>query len=341
MKILITGMTNRNSGRIIDYANHAPIFRDVFRDLGHEVDLRPLTVDDVRAGAKSYDHVLAFFSPVLDMHANDALLVTALLGNRSDGLWLGFDDWQFYRVWSGYGTLERLPKYRYDGVITGKRRGRDDFVGSSRLRNAFERGRKHWSKPSSGEPRVLLRPTLLTVFPWHQAREYKYVSLIDKPIFVDPSSYVELPAVERPARRARRHVLAVLGNHSRWVEKQKPTWPVDTYGYKAERLPEPVLVQRYAEARTVLAPRYPHAPVAWWRARYNFATHVRSILICDETDITQVKLPSYRTSVQEVEALNTRKLDELAEAQAREFVANTWSRETLLTNIKRNLRDYA
>lgn len=340
MKILITGMTNRNSGRIIDYANHAPIFRNAFRDLGHTVDLRPLTLADIKSGANDYDLVVAFFTPVLDMHAADALAVTALLGARSAGLWIGFDDWQFNRIWSGYGTLERLPKYKYDGVITKNRRHRDDFVNSKKLQAAFERGRKQWSLPGSGEPRKLERPTLLTVFPWHDATAYKYVSLAGPQIFIDPSAYVELPPVERPARRARRHILAVLGNHSRWVEKQAPTWPVDSYGYKAERLPEPVLVQRYAEARTVLAPKYPHATAAWWRARYNFAAHARAILICDKTDITQERLASYQTTVTEVESLGTKRLDDLAESQAAEFTANTWTKKVLLSQLRKHLRDH-
>lgn len=328
MKILITGATSIQIGKSSRYVSLPQLLRDGLLALGHKVEQREATPNDYKTRLASYHRVFVFIAPQLDLHTVYSLGAWLALDERPDAA-VCFDDWQVGRVPSGARTCLKLPRYYFDSPITQQKKHRDEVKASKNLTAAIVRTTE-WLASDDWSNRKVVMP----LFPDHDTSRFKNLPTKLKITPLDPSSFVPV-YVNRSAKKARlRHwVSATVGNHRPWLAKQGFSWPVDLYGHKAERLTEPQVMEKYAEAWGTVAPRYPHSGSGWWRSRYNFAAQAGCITYCDQGD-SWAKLPAYALSPAEVEASTDRQLRAIAAAQRDTITTMTWNKQQYLSALE-------
>jgi len=128
--------------------------------------------------------------------------------------------------------------------------------------------------------------------------------------------------------------LASIDKYMKWLEAHHFTWrPVEVYGPKNyERLKEPEVVQRCAEARGVISQPYKQAGSGWWRVRFIHAVWAEAVLLADPREVAALGDP-YHQPVHIIEAMTDSQLDDLARAQGKELRDRAWSREQFVSAL--------
>lgn len=342
MKILMTGANARSIGSTrvrYDYVQFHQIVREALEELGHEVDMRPVfEAEDVRCYDRALVHVGAP-SSLSNGYLPGAAHTLAVMEDRAR---VYVDDW----------SAERLA----DDIAAHVERQK----GWERHVNVFRP--KEWSrlghvKHVNAARRALLRFLDIGGPPWPIAGPFfnwgdrtgffqtgkRKINAV--PIGIDPSPDIYHLDEARDLPKDRRWILATLQNHDRWLEDLSATWPIDVLGAQPKAVggvrlataQNPVVseadVQRaYGAAWGVLSPWYKTAGTGWWRARFNFATEVGSILFCGDADGEAIG-PAFTVPVAEVEELLDHELEALAEAQQSELWAYESSHDELLQRL--------
>lgn len=326
MKILMTGCTARQVGSTrlrYDYLDVSQLLAVALRTLGHEVELRRVTVGEQLA--KRYDLAL------VGMIAPNKLVATYQYG----ALWtlramgehalIYFDDWTITDLRSGVRTVSRQLRagdFRLDRW--GKAR-------AMKLRKQL-----YQTLDLLAGPRCPW-PVLVPLFAWGNVEELLVDSIDARVYTYDPSPISSFPRLKPTAgvgRRSRVWILGSLANHQPWVETLKLRWPIRYYGnakLNQHVLPEKLLLEEYETCWGILAPRHPRPGTGWWRPRYLHSIRAGAVLRCDPADAVKIG-PSYELPVG-VEELTDAELAGIARRQGEEFNAYLPSRASVLGRL--------
>jgi len=132
--------------------------------------------------------------------------------------------------------------------------------------------------------------------------------------------------------KRREWVLGSIQPHDDWVNRKPHDWDVTYLGSRlairrnsGERLKtEEDVLARYNESWGILSPPYPQAGCGWWRSRFMYSARVRSVLVCDKGEADSLG-SAYRYSMADVEALDDRSLQALADEQAAQLAPHMGS----------------
>jgi hypothetical protein len=337
MKVLITGSTPMHVGKTAKLLLFAQchVVRDALMRLGHTVEHREVPINEALAGAPGFDRVIIFQAPYLMLGANYALATLILIQTRSDAILAFEDGTRLSNFQQHYSQMVRTPAYFFDRFIGLMKHGRDEVVASKRAKSLVEKSVAELAMP------VWQRPSLVALFPWGSIAMLaeNVRGMFSQATVYDPSSMVPLPRVV--GRGKKKHwVLATLGNHQKWVDRHLLRWPVSKFGYHGERITEPEVLRHYSDSWGVLCPRQPVTAAGWWRARFNFAAHVGSVLLCDKADAAAAAFPDvYGKAPGQIEEMKPAALIMLAAEQARIMWKKTWSADQLLGVIGSVIRD--
>lgn len=191
-------------------------------------------------------------------------------------------------------------------------------------------------------------PVLAPMFPWG---DHKFLMTgtkasgnYDAKLFtVDPSAWLKYPNVDipKPLNKKRQWVMAALSDHSRWVQKQGPKFPIEYVGNKrmegTKVLSEGNTVQLFADSFGVLSAGYPSAGSGWWRTRYLNAAWAESLVYSDPRDAAIMGRP-YQGTMQEFESITTEiEYSTRVEEQAFWLSKNISTKDNVKTIIERLL----
>lgn len=323
LSILVTGMTTLATGGTgpLALCSFARLLVEALRDCGHAVDHRPPEEGEDLSG---YDVVLVGLITPLGA-AKWLFPALDVIGRaRASGCALGFylDDWKLTAV----KTNLKFVRNHLDW-IDGPRQG-------SLVSQPW--ASEHPDQVACVLDALLDRPwpsTLIPKFSWGDGGRILTAAKIGAGgvHFLDPSSYVPTHAVATPSTRAREWVNAALTKPSKaqqqWLRRFR--WPVVDLGVKRQGQPqlvEPLLVQRYADARGVISRPYPHKGSGWWRDRFVFAAQAGAVLYADPAEVADLGGP-YAVPLAQIEAMSDAELDQLGADQAGHLASRAWSRE--------------
>ncbi len=330
MKILITGVTNVQTNHLARYQSSPILIAEGLRALGHEVEHRGVSPDEVMRGSwlDRFKRVIVYTAPLNDPYVGWQHGASCVLWKRPDA-WLAFNDWQIHRVWSGFKTVHgHNHNYLWHSVMARGRKWRAEALERYRVEIEAEMAAlasDHWK-----------RRILVPHYPWGDVTQlHNLPPKVDQVSWVDPSSMIPYPKIKRASRelRAKRWVHAALGNQEKWLNKLELRWPIERWGWHTTRLEEHEVVQRYAENWGMFVPRY-RSSRGWWRTRLNFAAYAGAVALPALDDAIAQTFPrAYGKTHREIEGMTHQQLGELARAQAKVMRHETWDRPKFLAAL--------
>lgn len=343
MKILMTGTSARSVGSTkirYDYVALSDIFERALRDLGHEVDRRPVSTDESDT-LDEYDRALVlvnWVSSLSSMHDHEAGLALDRLGDRAI---LYVDDWRTQSLaddidhhvlrdvgWDNH--VFRFRKKEYAALTFGQ---------TERIRAAYL---------SLIDETYPVRPMIGPFHPWGDPSKHLEVSKVPlnvRLLPIDPSPMVHIPFetfLKFRRFRRRQWVLATLQNHDRWLKKLDLGWPLVQYGGVKKGgggiraggpdrvVPERDVVQAYADNGGMLVAPYANEGSGWWRPRYTFALETNTPIYVGSRVDAELIGPSFTNEVADIEAATDDELDALAARQAAQWRSHEGGPEDFL-----------
>ena len=362
MKILMTGFTAlqiNSENRSIQKIDVPGFVVKALKELGHEVDWRRVQVGEDLSG---YDMAWVNLAPLHSLNGRQGAmgsLYTLSSGIPCVGF---FDDWQFSAVFNGAKALVRRPAILYKHLLTGaEHRGGEGATYFSRadVEAALERVRTR--DPEAGRKVSIERYYMLDKDEIIQPYEKQLVQAAEDllnarweagmtpvcPMYsfgdrtgvrkrmpskvgpieaLDPSAVVQetLDAVFplSPVGKIKGWVLGALMPHDTWLEKKKPSWPVEIVGSRklirkmgGQRFnTEQEVLEFYNKYWGIMSPPYMHAGSGWWRSRFIYAAHVGSVLVTDKGEGDALG-DAYKLTIDEIEKMDTAQLQAAAQAQ--------------------------
>ena len=286
MKILVSGATGIQVGRepIMNYVSFHPLFVKILRELGHEVDNRPVVIGE---DLSKYDRLVIASAPIASMGARwtySALWAMSWWDRVPVGSLI--DDWDARPIGSSiriaasgawnrlFRTLETEMVPRFDKEWV------EEEENQAVLKKTVRRLRRDYPQ------------TIAPFFKWgdNPAAIFGSAPLPFREIAaVDPSPIQTNFTIEPVAdsEKKRQWIMATLRDWSWWYDPLKLEWPIINFGHlksKQPRIDESQVVKQYAESWGVLVPKYPHAGHGWWRTRVVFAALAGAISMADRRD---------------------------------------------------------
>jgi hypothetical protein len=332
-KVLITGVTPRHCGKSNAfkgdtgpgvYSTVPHIFARGLEQLGHSVDMREVSAaEDI----SRYDRVFVLLGPINDPPMTKIFSGLVTLAKRPDAVIL-LNDWKVGSLRSSFQAYTRNRHRRlWNSPIT---LSRPPIHETKRLmRDEVERVVRAMGEPVKPWDRLVVLP----LFPWGDANEVKGCPRSEARAWLDYSPLLRIPRVRWPTKKHHRWVCAALGQRDAWIKKHRLKWPIQYYGYRADRVSEDEVVQAYADNWGILCPRYPHSVSGWWRPRFIFSAAVESVLFTSDDDAVMDATDAYDYVAAEIENATDTELARIASKQARWFTRNRWTRSKLLLNI--------
>ena len=330
MKILVTGFTLGQSGRPPDigYVTLSPILCQLFRDLGHDVTTKTMSVGE---DLDAYDLIVAGIISPFSVASKYIYGMVSLLDRYfCDGrrpVISFIDDWTLHQIDQNARSTRRVLSRLTRPSIFARRPGYDwatSAEGYSAIARVMEK------VTETGWP-----PMILPLFGFGNAEVFKPIIMAEAYWPLDPVSYSPAVPFERvhPADRQRRWVLAVIQDHPEYVAALGESWPLLQLGgglTKRDTLvPVTEVMQEYAKSWGVLCPPYKRLQGGgWWRERMVHSAMVRAVCFCGKDDVPQLGEP-YQASLKDIEAMTTGQMYDLAEAQADALRAACWRRDRL------------
>lgn len=282
MKILITGM-NKLQCTFDFYLNqhlrvipsHYSLIR-CLRDMGHEVDQRPVTVGE---SLDEYDEVIVFIHNPSGFAGYVYNALWAIY--RRPNCILAFDDWQTDSIYSGLLSLKDPARLFRKYVLDSQVAAPDNV---QQYEKAFIGAIEQVESKSN---RMLISAfaggdlSLLIDYPKELLFQYN----------PNPYHYHRQPNNPGPKQRVFNFAGLVQDKTKKWLKAQgidKHAWPLKQYGSRKDgqdRVTEDVMVTIYAEQWGILMPGYFHASSGWWRARYSQVADAGSILIGEPSEL--------------------------------------------------------
>ena len=312
MKILITGM-NKLQCTFDFYLNqhlrvipsHYSLIR-CLRDMGHEVDQRPVTVGE---SLDEYDEVIVF---IHNPSGFAGYVYNALWAiHRRPNCILAFDDWQTDSIYSGLLSLKDPARLFRKYVLDSQVAAPDNV---QQYEKAFISAIEQVESKSN---RMLISAfaggdlSLLIEYPKELLFQYN----------PNPYHYHRQPNNPGPKQRVFNFAGLVQGKTAKWLKSQKigdTGWDLKMYGSRKDgqdRVTEDVMVNIYGEQWGILMPGYFHAGSGWWRARFCQVADAGSILIGEYDEMYIVYQDNAAASVKPADLVNL-SASELAEIAA-------------------------
>ena len=348
MKILITGATARHVGRLDPlssgedgklYYHACPhIFAKVARDLGHQVDIRPV---DPTENLTKYHRVCVFLGPLVDPQMTFVHGALAALAERPDAF-VFLDDWKVGTIGSSFRRMAgRDYFYLWHSPFAKARPLRARAISDPKARKKIERivvemSSQPWDRHVVVPLHAWGDPTVIPGCPISRTRSW----LDYTPELTYPKELEELALqYVNTGKKKRAWLLATLGTRERWVDRQEPKWPVHRFGYKAERISQRQVMLESASRWGSLAPRYPHARASWWRPRFIYSPLAYAVVACDESEgISQAAPGIYGLRARYIESFNSSQLRALAYEQACFVARRSWKTDDLREAVRRLMR---
>lgn len=322
LTVLLTGFTSRQANTVSEktdiYITFAPILKKMLEKLGHVVDWRPVTFGE--QDIEKYDLVLCGCSDPNSMtgqtHRYGA--IWSMLNARRLILW--FDDW---RIKGQLHTFLQKPE-----VFWNTRMLHEKQMPTHEQALMFKDPIDAMLKGLATDHRP---PVVAQLFNWgdeakflKEVPEAKWLMRFDVGSFVP--NFVEQPIPME--QRTRQWVAASLTQMNDYIDKLKPTIPVfiqakprgRSFGGWKKMHEREVVTELYAKSLGVISKPYPHAGSGWWRVRFNYAVHARSIMIADPKEAGAAG-QSFRLYLPFVEKLSPAEMQDLANKQAEEFLS--------------------
>lgn len=314
-RILQTGISNQHVGgkTRFKYDPVAKLYRDMTAHAGYEVEQRKIVPggEDIT----QYDALLFGVSPVNALSARYAyggLYILQEARNKGVPVVFFIDDWQSHLIKSAAKTMvndvKRMVKPLMEGARADYEWGKANV--DSFLPTLEYLALEQWP--------TLIMPTYrdgdLSLFKKKIPANKRMVG-IDPTAFYTPYDTV----IPDDSDRKREWVFGILSDQRKWMDKinEDRTWDIAHKGGKAskadEGMPEPELVQMYADSWGVLSCPYWHAGSGWFRIRHEHTMGTRSVLY-SERELSFMGEP-FDLSISQIEALNNAELRELADAQ--------------------------
>lgn len=338
-RILLTGITSQHIGKDprLNYDHLTKMYARALAIYGYEVEHRQVIPEE---DLTLYDAVMVGLGPVNGTATRYTYgAFDAIARARRSGAALLFycDDWQVQLILSAIGTMVRGPE-----------RFVKDFLKGARV--DWEWARENHDHLMTVIHAMWERPWPTTILPIYEGGDLEKLKQRGKVkvpssniVKVDPSPYGAWYDISVPPDEQKwgAWVLGTLSDQRAWTDSLGLSWPLAYHGSrpsKSERgaIPEPELVQMYANSWGVLSPPYWHAGSGWWRLRHQHAMQARSILLCGDGELDFMGEP-FQITARDVEGRSVPQLRELADAQAEVFYKQMWSREQFETSLGQTL----
>lgn len=334
-RILQTGFTTQHCGRgtRFKYDPVAKLFADALRHYGYEVDHRPAQPDE---DLTQYDAVFSGLGPVNGLAARYTYGgLDAIARAKQSGAAIVFyiDDWQTQLVKSAAGTMVKEP---------------------SRLAKPFLRGARdipqwEWAQEPAHLDRMIgvcdafvnhtWPTTVMALYDGGDWNLFKDKVPTEKLVGVDGTPFYSDYDITIPPDSDRwgAWVFGVLSDQRKWLDSLNLQWPLAHRGGKASKsddggMPEPELVQMYANSWGVLSSPYWHAGSGWLRIRHHHSALTGSILVSESKELGFIS-SAYEVKANDVERLSIPQLRELANHQSEAWFKRLPTRDEMAERI--------
>ena len=321
MKILVTGMTNLQSGAIArrrrDYISTIMVLVEALKKCGYDVDWRPIRWGE---SLKKYDLTLLGISELTSVscvrtfHAlwatkykhlifvNDWKVKGAFQQMRIDYAYKPY----FFRRTASYYTPEEVKmfmksKEKIAAMLSIIKHEENIFA------PLFNWGNKD----------ILLKGTM-----WENVLSY------------DPTPFYFLPAHFSPIQvegRKKKWVCGALYDYSKQLAKWNLRWPVIMHTSKTY-IPEEELVREYRENLGVISPHYYSAGSGWFRFRFLHALMTNALLRADEREVKGLEWPY--TDMSRIEKEGPTNIKSRIKKQREAFMEHVNTREKEIRCLK-------
>lgn len=141
--------------------------------------------------------------------------------------------------------------------------------------------------------------------------------------------------IEVPAKKTKQWVYGALSDYSKWHTKLGASWPIRAFNKKTF-IPEPELVELYAQSYGLLLPKYKASGSGWWRARYCHGMLCQNVIHGDETELRELNLWD---AIDYIEGLSNKRLTELARVQKETIMKLTPSWRRVVRELDLTIRE--
>lgn len=330
-RILQTGFSTQHVGRgtRFKYDPVAKLYADALRHYGYEVDHRPAAPGEDLSG---YDAVFSGVSPLNALSARYSYGGLSAIGRaKQSGAALVFyiDDWQTHLIQSAARTLLREPKRMVKPLMEG-------------ARVDYDWAKEHLDELVPVVDAFVNREWPTTVMALYDGGDWeKFVPRLPahkRIVGMDPTPFYTPydTVIPEDSARERSWVFGVLSDQRKWIDKLDMTWPMAHRGGKASKsedggMPEPELVQMYANSWGVLSCPYWHSGSGWFRVRHEHTAGTRSILY-SEGELSFIS-DAYDIKISDVESMSNSQLREVANAQADAWYSRKPSKDAVAERI--------
>ncbi len=340
MRILITGVNPVQCGHRprMDYISFILAIKAAAEQSKADVEVRPVTVGEDLSG---YDHVVTFLAPVRGFIAKHPLGVLWAIGQTIErgALTLAFDDWQIPQAVAGlrafrgdfdklitedpfgYSSIEHVPKYRNELLDVAELFAQDTWLFDRALVPVYDGG--NTDLLGIPMPRSAVKGVNPSAF------------------FVGRYGQANQTFEQWSTNRKREWAVAALHDHSSWLKKQRPGWPIAAFGsrkLKQPRLAESAIYTEYLLRVGVLSPAYKTVGSGWWRARFGLSADALSIIVCDAAEAHMISDTMFSLTASEVEQLSEVDQFELALEQRAAYYAAAGNTSSATDQIMAALR---
>lgn len=372
MRILFTGFTSRTVGsesNIYDYMSNVFVLEKALRLAGHDVDVRPVSLETDPCVEEDYDAAVVGIAACQGLSSRYKLGACWALhrfGKRagifpSDGKNIAVFPSSVLTCISG-NHFDKVQKRHLDPV--------EYFLGDlqQERNNVVDQKLGHqpelmdvWRAVLKQFPYSVTKPECAwnVLIPTHSwGSELVYRRHFGRPVTLWDPTNVAIPMqfpdgtlaldgrlvqchTALANERSRQWVVSSLQDQAAWIDKQRCKWPVLEVGNKRkaragdglEYMPEKDLIERvYTKNWGHLAFGYPLADGGWWRMRYVHAAMAGIVTCCDQNDAR--KMPGgYQFTRTQIEGMSDDSLARLAIRQWEELQAASWPAERAVETV--------
>jgi len=329
-KILITGFTNQHTGKgtRLKYDPVAQLFARAIEHADYEIEHRPVVPEE---DLSSFDLIFMGVSSLSSITAGYSYGALWAIGEaRKNNLPMLFyiDDWKMHGIQGNAVGLLNKP----DQITKDFFKGRQHYEWAQQNVDLVKAGLE-----------VLSTDWFDVVMPLYKNGDHD----LFKPkmpegtniIAIDPTDFytdydITIPA---PEDRKDEWVFGILSDQQNWLKKLNLGWELAHRGSKASKaeaggMPEPELVQMYADSWGVLSCPYWHAGSGWLRIRHEHSAQTASILVSQSKELSFIS-DAYDVTVKDVEAMTLEQKIETAQRQSLAWFANKTSQDEAAAQI--------
>lgn len=326
MRILLSGMTKMqaNRPRRREYNTSIAALYTALLAAKHQVDWRPLEYDEKKLD-KKYDLLLLGLGTISEFSCT--YLYETLLATRYPNVVYFVNDWKANATIKLLETSDILR----DFVLKNN-------ASTEEKRQQVRKDEKVLLRCREQMFRFGGRNLLGPFFPWGDRS-----IIIDETPFThihefNPTSYYMKHwdgKIEIPAKKIKQWVYGALSDYSKWHTRLGASWPIRAFNKKTF-IPEPELVELYAQSYGMLLPKYKASGSGWWRARYCHGMLCANVMCGDEAEL---RGPGLWEDIAYVEGLSNKRLTALARTQKETIMDITPKWKRVICDLDATIRE--